>query len=145
MDNFDLEIHRSPPEYFPGEQITGTVRWVFSQKPPSIEIFLFWHTEGKGTRDAETMGKLVWENVEAFGEKDFEFSLPEAPHSFHGQLISLEWGIEALVTKSRFQAYEKFILSPTGKSIILGDPDTTPEDKPVSPLRKIFSFSFNKR
>lgn len=127
MSDFDLEIHGGVREFYPGEELTGTLRWVLPKAPPSISLILFWHTEGKGSRDGGIFEEKKWDHPSAYGEENFSFKLPLAPHSFSGTFITLEWGIEAYTGKGDNHRYEKIFLSPTGREIKLGDPQSPPE------------------
>ena len=126
MNDFDLDIAGGQTAFRPGETLKGTVRWVLDKAPKSIEVVLFWSTQGKGTRDSGVAAREQWDQPGAFGERDFTFELPHAPLSFSGQLISLEWRVEAIAHRAKRQTVTKIVISPSGESIPLGDPQ--PED-----------------
>ncbi|MCC5789318.1 MAG: hypothetical protein JJT75_06770 [Opitutales bacterium] len=124
MNDFDLDIADNKTVYLPGETLHGTLRWVLDKAPKSIEVVLFWSTQGKGTQDSGVVVREEWPKPGPFGEKSFTFKLPHAPLSFHGKLISLEWGLEAIAHRAKRQTVTKLIISPSGENISLGDPQT---------------------
>lgn len=121
MNDFDLDLN-GKTTFQPGETMTGTIRWVLEKTPRSVEVVLFWRTLGKGTTDSGVVAREVWENPESYGEKSFTFQVPHAPLSFSGQLITLQWEVEAIAHKAKKQTHTSIIISPTGQEIILGDP-----------------------
>lgn len=117
MSDLDIELDGGRTAYFPGDTVSGTVRWVLPKEPSRIELVLFWGTAGKGTRDTGIVARECWEKPGAYGTQTFSFDLPTAPHSFAGRLVSLHWGIEAIAGKTRFVA--PLTLSPNGQEIQL--------------------------
>ena len=92
-------------------------RWSLPSTPRSLEARLFWFTRGKGTED---VGVVATEHVPApgaHGEHRVRFTLPEAPYSFSGRLISLIWAVE-LVADNTAARWE-FVLAPEGREILL--------------------------
>ena len=53
MQPLTIDIAEQKTEFRPGDNIQGTLRWNLSENPESVEISLFWRTEGKGTQDVE--------------------------------------------------------------------------------------------
>jgi hypothetical protein len=81
----------------PGETVGGTATWHLDGDAEAIEVRLFWFTSGKGSQDVEVVGRLHLARPEISGSRSFEFSVPRAPYSFSGSLITLSWALE-LVT-----------------------------------------------
>lgn len=127
MNDLTVKIEKDPLAFLPGDPVRGHVQWNLSDAPPALEVVLFWHTEGKGTPDSGVVDQIVRENPGATGQLEFSFKLPAAPYSFSGRLVSLKWGVEAIVKKTKRHEYVELILSPTGEAILLADPDTEPE------------------
>jgi hypothetical protein len=101
-------------------------RWSLPSTPRSLEARLFWFTRGKGTED---VGVVATEQVPApgaHGEHRVRFTLPEAPYSFSGRLISLIWAVE-LVADTTAARWE-FVLAPEGREIVL--PQLTDATRP---------------
>ncbi|MCC5851025.1 MAG: hypothetical protein JJU29_23295 [Verrucomicrobia bacterium] len=127
MNDLTVEIENGQIAFLPGDTVRGRVSWNLSDAPPALEVVLFWHTEGKGTPDSGVVDQVVRDNPGNAGQLDFSFKLPAAPYSFSGRLVSLKWGVEAILKKSKRHEYKEFILSPTGEAIHLADPESEPE------------------
>src|SRR5260221_12735098 len=55
MSRLQLELADDKTKYRPGEAVEGVAFWELDGPPKSIEIRLFWRTQGKGTVDAESV------------------------------------------------------------------------------------------
>lgn len=115
-----IRLSDDKPAYRPGQTLSGHASWQLDRRPRSLEIVLFWHTEGKGSRDSGVAERIVREDPGERGEMDFSFTLPEAPVSFSGKLIGLIWSVEALFPREKLHEHIDFTLSPTGTPIKLG-------------------------
>jgi len=113
--------------YGPGEEIRGTAAWSADKPPRQAEVRLFWHTEGKGTRDSAVAETVVLENPQAVDTRTFVCRAPDFPPSFSGRLISLIWGVE-LVLDSGDAPFVELVIAPGGAELVL-----TPEDPPDGP------------
>ena len=101
----------------PREVLELVARWSLPSAPRSLEIRLFWFTRGKGTED---VGVVATERVPApggNGEHRVRFTLPDAPYSFSGGLISLIWAVELVADETA--ARWEFVLAPEGREILL--------------------------
>lgn len=92
-------------------------RWSLPSTPRSLEARLFWFTRGKGTEDVGVVAKELLPAPGAHGEHRVRFTLPDAPYSFSGRLISLIWAVE-LVADNTAARWE-FVLAPEGREILL--------------------------
>ena len=92
-----IEIEEQRTGFRPGETLAGTLRWQLEQPSNSVELRLFWFTEGRGDRDVGIARTLRYEHVGREGSERFELELPEGPYSFSGRLISLRWALELVV------------------------------------------------
>jgi hypothetical protein len=101
-------------------------RWSLPSTPRSLEARLFWFTRGKGTEDVGVVAKELVPAPGAHGEHRVRFTLPEAPYSFSGRLISLIWAVE-LVADNTAARWE-FVLAPEGREILL--PQVTDATRP---------------
>lgn len=129
-----MEITLGQGAFLPGDVLTGVAAWHFPKAPRDVEVRLVWSTRGKGTQDAAIVAVEKVERPEAAGRHEFQFQLPEEPPSFSGKLISLVWAVE-LVAKGVSEAPRaEFVLSPTGREILLGQPGTTAPE-PLAPIR----------
>ena len=104
----------------PGEMLEGTFSWSVDHEPDALEVRLFWHTAGKGTRDVGIVDVLRLASPGRSGEaQPFRFRIPEGPYSFSGTLITLAWAVEAVVLPSDESAAAALVVSPTGREIVL--------------------------
>ena len=92
-------------------------RWSLPSAPRSLEARLFWFTRGKGTEDAGVVATELVPAPAAHGEHRVRFTLPEAPYSFSGRLISLIWAVE--LSADHTAARWEFVLAPEGREILL--------------------------
>jgi len=119
MDKLNIEILEGKDSFRPGENVTGTVRWNMQGNPESVEVSLFWHTQGKGTRDVGVVETLKFDNPGSLGQKEFSFKLPAGPYSFSGRLISLVWAVEAVSRPGEETTRCEITISPTGREVVL--------------------------
>ena len=101
----------------PRDVLELVARWSLPSAPKSLEIRLFWFTRGKGTED---VGVVATERVPepgGNGEHRVRFTLPDAPYSFSGSLISLIWAVELVADETA--ARWEFVLAPEGREILL--------------------------
>jgi len=117
MQNLSIDIAEYKTSFRPGEEIRGTVRWNVRENPESVEVSLFWRTEGKGTQDIGVVETIKHDHPDSSGQKDFTFILPPAPFSFSGKLISLIWAIEATSYPTEQTTRQQITVSPTGQEV----------------------------
>lgn len=87
--------------YLPGEIIRGSILWALDKSPETVRLSFGWWTEGRGSEDSYVVNELEWNTHDTAGNETFEFTVPEAPYSFSGHLITLKWGLELSVKKGR--------------------------------------------
>lgn len=116
----ELQIKLEKTTFFPGEEIRGTLNFRLEGNPSGIEARLFWHTKGKGDEDVVIVDTHRVETPVSVGHSAFRFTLPQLPYSFSGKLISLIWGVEAVVDGDSLSSLQEVIVSPTGAEIDLG-------------------------
>lgn len=104
----------------PGETLALTALWALPTKPASLEVRLFWYTRGKGTEDVGLIASEQIHVTATAGESSVRFTLPVAPYSFSGKLISLSWAAELVAEPGSRATRLEFTLSPTGAEILLG-------------------------
>lgn len=135
----NAQILPERPAYQPGEVIKGTVAWTAVESLRQAELRLFWHTQGKGDRDAGTVETTVFELPQPSDTREFRFSAPAFPPSFSGKLISLVWGLELVLEPGGAEVVE-LVIAPGGKEIAFDRPEwlEAPE------LPKVGHFKFTK-
>ncbi|MDD2711234.1 MAG: hypothetical protein PHV34_24930 [Verrucomicrobiae bacterium] len=116
-----LDIQNQKTSFSPGETIAAKITWQLEKSVNAIELRLFWHTNGKGTQDINIVNTLRFTQPPQRDTRPFQFQLPSSPYSFSGKLISLIWAIEAVTDPLDEAGRQEFILSPTGREILLCD------------------------
>lgn len=120
-----IEPRDGATAFRPGDEVKGTVRWRLDHPPRSLELRLFWYTQGKGDQDMGVIASQPLDepglDVPAEGSRSFRFRLPAGPYSFSGGLISLLWALEAVAeTVGHTQAERReIVVSPTGREILI--------------------------
>ena len=117
-----VELENGQAAFQPGDEVRGSLYWSLdgtSQDPgrESIEVRLFWRTEGKGTGDAEIAQVEKIEAAGPQGERSFRLLLPQAPWSFSGKLISLVWAVEAVAEASGESGRVDIVSAPGGREV----------------------------
>ena len=127
MEWLEVSVPNGRTVYAPGDEIEAAAVWRLDETPESLEVRLFWFTEGKGDRDSEV---VLSESIEpsVSGHRACRFRLPEVvPSSFSGKLVSLLWGIELVAEPGERAGRLDLIVSPTGRELVLY-PDGIPGD-----------------
>lgn len=119
MDWIDVSTRDGRLSFHPGETIEGTVSWHLDEAPRSVELRLFWYTEGKGDRDLEIVKTVPFEAPGAEDRRAFRLQAPAEPWSFSGKLISLTWALEAVVEPGAKANRTEILISPTGSEVRL--------------------------
>ncbi len=115
--NLNITLDHGRHVYAPGAKLTGTVSWQLEKSPKSVDLRLFWYTQGKGDEDLEVVREISFEYPSARQNHAFDFELPQAPYSFSGKLISLVWALELVAGKESTRT--RIILSPYGQELDL--------------------------
>jgi hypothetical protein len=123
MSSINLELADGKTRYRPGEWVEGVAFWSLSAAPASIEVRIYWRTQGKGTQDLELVRNVKFTQVGLEDRRPFRLQLPAAPYSFSGKLITLAWGVEVVVEPAGESANVDLTVSPTGEEVRL---DRTP-------------------
>lgn len=124
MSTIHIELADGKTRYRPGEAVEGVVFWELAAPATSLELRLFWRTQGKGTVDVE----IVQAQALTGGVNDrrpFRFVLPSGPYSVSGVLVSIVWGVELVVEPSGESSSVEITMSPTGEEIRLVKVETT--------------------
>jgi hypothetical protein len=94
-----IELEAQEVCFKPNGELVGTVIWEFPIVPKEVTLTLEWSTYGKGDCDSDICIEQTWEPTMANGKEPFRWRLPRGPVSLDGQLISLEWTLNACVKK----------------------------------------------
>lgn len=126
MSETFIELDQEQKGFEPGAELTGKVRWRLEKQPRSVELRLFWFTRGKGTEDVGLVQALQFEQPHPEEQRSFRFTLPAAPYSFSGKLISLVWALELVTQPASAVARKEIVVGPGGKETELGQVGPAP-------------------
>lgn len=119
--NISLGLRENRLAYEPGQSLQGAVLWECESQPELAEVRLLWFTRGKGTDDGEVVATQEFANPQPGDTRQFTFTLPEAPYSFNGRLISLTWAVEFVCQPGdHFQRVE-IVVAPGGREVRLSE------------------------
>jgi len=119
MSRMQLELADGKTKYRPGETLEGVAFWELDNLPRTLELRLFWRTQGKGTVDVEVVASQPVDSPGARDRRPFRFALPPGPYSVSGSLVSIVWGVEIVTEPSGDAASVEITLSPTGEEVRL--------------------------
>lgn len=119
MSWLSIKTNQNKTRFAPSEEVVGIAEWHVVRQLKSIELRLFWYTQGKGDQDAGIVDFVKYDSPEPDGQREFSLRLPEDPYSFSGKLISLMWALELVTDPSGEIAKLDIIVSPTQEEILL--------------------------
>jgi hypothetical protein len=114
-----LELANRKLRYRPGETMEGVAFWELDDAPGSVEVRLYWQTQGKGTVDLEIVQTVPFPGAVARDRKPFRITLPAAPYSVSGKLVSIVWGVELVAEPKGLSTHLEILISPTGEEVRL--------------------------
>lgn len=117
--SLELQLNQDPATLVPGQRIDGLAGWRLEDAPKSAVLRLFWYTEGRGTQDVGIVEEIELPVHLADLRGAFQFSLPDAPYSFRGPLITLKWAIELVVNKGKLVERLDLVVSPWVEQVTL--------------------------
>ena len=100
--------------FSPGEELSGVASWQLPQAPETLEVRLFWWTQGRGDRDLVVVATDAVARPLAAGEHRFRFRLPAGPYSFSGRLVSLLWAVELVAVAEDLAGHAELVMGPGG-------------------------------
>ncbi len=140
MSTLDIEIENGRSAFKPGEEIRGKVKWEFPEPTQTLELSLFWRTQGKGTQDVGVTSTITFDNPGGFDQRDFRLKAPDGPYSFSGKLISIIWALELVEpAKAKHYVRREIVISPTQEEIVCSEsPSDSDIGLPTWSWRKYF-------
>jgi len=117
MTGLQLDLDGGAHDFKPGDPVAGRVSWNVDAAK-SGEVRLFWYTRGKGTDDVGLVETIVFADPQTIDQRAFRFTLPAAPYSFSGTLMSIVWAIEAIVEPGALVERREFVVSPSGREVV---------------------------
>src|SRR5882762_9547709 len=119
MTELEITTRLDKTNFLPGEELAGEITWQTDSTPGRVELRLFWHTQGKGTRDVEVVETMSFDNAGRQDRRSFQFQLPDSPYSFSGKLISVVWALELVLGSTGETERLEIVISPTRSEIAL--------------------------
>jgi hypothetical protein len=119
MSELEIRTRDDKTAFLPGEELAGVVSWRSDSEPGQVELRLFWHTEGKGTRDVKVVETISFSVPGRQDRRDFRFQLPDSPYSFSGKLVSVIWALELVLLLSGETERLEIVMSPTRAEVAL--------------------------
>ena len=118
MNDLRIEPSSGGTERRPGDTLELMASWSLAEPPASLEVRLFWFTQGKGTPDVGVVETQPVEITGAQGDRRVRFKLPATPYSFSGTLITLAWAVELIANDDQVARWE-FVMAPEGREVRL--------------------------
>ena len=103
----------------PGETIDVTAEWLFDQQVDSVELRLVWYTRGKGDTDVSVVERIPFDMPGPSEKQTVTLTLPMAPYSFSGKLISLCWSIELVADDNDASERLDITIAPGAREVML--------------------------
>lgn len=122
MNTLGVALEGGKTAYRPGDEVLGVASWTLEEPPKTVEVRLFWHTQGKGDQDVEIVETTVFPGPGQTDLREFRFRLPDGPYSFSGKLISLLWAIEVVASPGDMAGRAGIVVSPSGREVVIGRP-----------------------
>ncbi len=134
MNSLRIETLDGGTCYGPREEVAGKAWWSLEQPPDTLELRLFWYTQGKGTQDVGIVETVRFDHPAREERRDFRVTLPEAPFSCSGKLLSICWALELVALPSGQTGRLELTMAPDGKEIALPDaPELEAEERKKIP------------
>lgn len=119
MEWMQVETRGGTTAFVPGEVVEGTASWQLEKPAQSVELRLFWYTQGKGDQDVGVAATVPFPEPGLQDRRGFRISLPLGPYSFSGKLISLLWALEVVAEPGSRAGRLEIIVSPSRREIQL--------------------------
>lgn len=113
----EIQATRSRHNFEPGEQVELEVRWDLAKAPDQLELRVLCNTVGKGDTDLQLAELWKLAHPAAHGRERITITLPHAPYSYSGKLISFVWAFELLAPPLKETNRLEFILAPQGQEL----------------------------
>jgi hypothetical protein len=143
-----IELRGGIAAFAPGDTIDGEASWTLPGPPETVELRLFWRTEGAGNADLEVVESLPFASAQASDRRTFQIRLPAGPWSFQGPLIHLVWGLELVALPGEDAARVDLTVAPGGREIQLHparDPVAEKAEKMASGCLALFGRKLPQR
>jgi hypothetical protein len=119
MKRMNLELADSKTKFRPGESLEGVAFWELEEAPRSLEVRLYWRTQGKGTVDLVVVQSVAFNGIAARDRRPFRIAFPPGPYSVSGKLVSIVWGVELVSEPKGESESVEITFSPSGEELRL--------------------------
>lgn len=121
-----LDLEHGRTLFEPGARVSGVATWSMGMAPMGMELRLIWATHGPGGRDFTIVETIPLAEPRAAERRPFIFTLPKAPYSFRGSLISLVWTLELVALPGEETALVDLTIAPERQAIDIRPGNTRP-------------------
>ena len=119
MPSAAIHITDQRTAFSPHETVTGQVSWQLDVPPKSAELRLVWSTSGRGISDGSVVQAVPFAAPQPTESRPFTITLPDAPYSFSGSLISLTWVLELVIGSGDLVESVEIVVGPGGNAVSL--------------------------
>ena len=119
MEQIQIETRDGATAFAPGETVEGTASWQLEKPARTVELRLFWYTQGKGDQDVGVVLTVPFPEPALQDRRSFHVVLPQGPYSFSGKLISLLWALEVVAEPGSRAGRIEIVVSPSRREIVL--------------------------
>ena len=119
MTHLSIALQEERFSFRTGQDVSGTAAWSLEVPPESVELRIFWRTQGKGDEDVGIAETIVFQAPGREDKREFRLRAPEGPYSFSGKLVSLLWAIEVVAEPGALAGRAEITVSPTGEEVQL--------------------------
>ncbi|QDU36928.1 hypothetical protein Mal4_12290 [Maioricimonas rarisocia] len=119
MNSISIETAAGQTHFAPGAEIDVYLDWQLDEDPAALEVRVVWHTAGKGDMDLGVAHTVRLDHPTASGNRQMTITLPRAPYSFSGRLVSLMWGLECVALPDGTSARKEIMIAPQGDEVRL--------------------------
>ncbi|HLK93097.1 MAG TPA: hypothetical protein VKZ18_24595 [Polyangia bacterium] len=114
-----LTLDEEGAAFAPGARVGGVAAWSAARPPRGIELRLSWVLSGKGGRDYKIAETIPLPTPAAAERRRFKLTLPAAPYSFRGALLTLSWTLELVALPGEEKTRLELVIAPGGRAIAL--------------------------
>ena len=119
MNELDINIAGGQKEFLPGEEIELELSWNLDHIADRVELRFVWNTSGKGDTDIGVAKVVPFDMPSQSHRTVTHVTLPIAPYTFSGRLISLMWGIELVAIPSGKSTRKAITIAPDGREVMI--------------------------
>jgi hypothetical protein len=116
----ELSLEHGHTQFEPGARVSGVAFWSAPSAPAGLELRLSRLSQGPGGRDFKIVETIALAAPQAAERRPFILTLPAAPYSFRGALISLKWTLELVALPGEEKTGVRLIIAPGRQEIELG-------------------------